>query len=204
VKVTDVGKPAEIDGPWRVTFPENLGAPPEITLDKLISWTEHTDKGVKYFSGTATYTKRFTVAADAIVGDKRLFLDLGRVLVLAEVIVNGKNLGVLWKLPFRVDISDAAHPGENELEIRVTNLWPNRLIGDEQLPAENQYGSGGRGGSSGAIRQMPDWYLNGLPKPAGGRVTFTTWQHYTKDSPLMESGLIGPVLLRSAARVTAE
>ena len=68
-----------------------------------------------------------------------LFLDLGRVQVLAEVIVNGKNLGILWKLPFRVEVTDAIHPGDNDLEIRVTNLWPNRLIGDEQLPPENQY-----------------------------------------------------------------
>jgi hypothetical protein len=204
VKVSGLEKPLEIAGPWRVTFPANLGAPPEITLDKLISWTEHSDAGVKYFSGMATYHKRFTIAAEAAVGIKRLFLDLGRVLVLAEVVVNGKNLGVLWKLPFRVDITEAVHPGENDLEIRVTNLWPNRLIGDEQLPAENQYGGGGRGGSSGAIRQMPDWYLQGLLKPPGGRVTFTTWQHYTKDSPLLESGLIGPVQLRSAARVATE
>ena len=121
-------------------------------------------------------------------------------MVLAEVLVNGRNMGVLWKAPYRVDISEAVHQGSNDIEIRVTNLWPNRLIGDEQMPAENEYGI--RGGDPGlgtdAITKMPEWYLKGEPKPAGGRVTFTTWQHFNANSPLKESGLIGPVRLISA------
>jgi beta-galactosidase/beta-glucuronidase len=95
--------------------------------------------GVKYFSGTATYTKRFTVTASAKAGGKRVYLDLGRAEVLAEVKVNGKDLGTLRKPPFRVDVTDAVHAGNNDLEVRLTNLWPNRLIGDEQLPPENEY-----------------------------------------------------------------
>ena len=118
---------------------------------------------------------------------------------IAEIIVNGKNLGFLWKAPYRVDITDVVHAGSNNLEIRITNLWPNRLIGDEYMPAENEYGVRGDPGLGyDAVRQMPDLYLKGNPKPQGGRVTFTTWQHYSANSPLLESGLIGPVKLINA------
>ncbi len=170
------------------------GGPAQVTLPQLISLHQHPQPGVKYFSGTATYTKRFTVAASAKGGGKRVYLDLGRVEVLAEVKVNGKDFGTLWKPPFRVDITDAVHAGNNDLEVRVTNLWPNRLIGDEQLPPENEYGP------NGGILKMPDWYTQGKPKPPGGRVTFATWKHFAKDSPLLASGLLGPVRLRMAVR----
>jgi hypothetical protein len=200
VRISEITPPVEVAGPWRVRFAPNLGAPPEVTLDRLISWTDHPDKGVKYFSGTATYVKQINVTADALTGGKRLHLDLGRVEVLAEVLIGGKSLGILWKPPFRVNITDAVHPGDNDLEIRVTNLWPNRLIGDEQLPPENEYTQtfSAGGYSSVGIKALPDWYLEGKPKPPGGRITFTTWKHYSADSPLLESGLIGPVRLRTA------
>jgi hypothetical protein len=115
--------------------------------------------------------------------------------VLAEVIINGTPLGILWKPPFLADITAVVTTGENTLEIKVTNLWPNRLIGDEQLPEENEYIQTIRGG---AIKTLPAWYKEGKPKPPGGRVTFSTWKHYQKDSPLLLSGLLGPVLLRPA------
>ncbi len=203
LQISGLGKPVDVAGPWKVAFPPNLGAPPEVTLPELISLHRHADAGVKYFSGTATYSRRFTAPPGSTGGGKRLFLDLGRVEVLAEVIVNGKDLGTFWKPPYRVDITEAVRSGENELEVRVTNLWPNRLIGDEQLPPENEYGGGGGMGGfgGGAIQKLPDWYKEGKPKPPGGRVTFTTWKHYNKDSALLESGLIGPVRLR-AAKVT--
>ncbi len=204
VEIKGLGRPVEISGPWRVSFPPNLGAPAEVTLRQLMSLHKHSQAGVKYFSGTATYTKRFSVAASATAGGKRLYLDLGRVEVIAEVRLNGKDLGTLWKPPYRVDITDAVRSGNNDLEVRVTNLWPNRLIGDEQLPPENEYAQAGEDMGpwlrEGAIKRMPDWYLQGKPKPPGGRITFTTWQHFTKDSPLLESGLIGPVRLRGAVR----
>jgi hypothetical protein len=143
------------------------------------------------------------------VNPKRLFLDLGRVQVLAQVLINGKDLGILWKLPFRVDITDAVHAGDNDLEVRVTNLWPNRLMGDEQLPVENQYvavggrGAGGGGGTANSIVAMPDWYVRGQPKPNGERITFTTWHHWNATDKLLESGLIGPVTLRWAMPLPA-
>jgi hypothetical protein len=196
VQISGIRQPVEIIGPWRVSFPPDLGAPSEVVLTKLISLHRHPEAGVRYFSGTAAYTNRFHLAAKA--RDRRVYLDLGRVQVLAEVRVNSRNLGILWKPPFRVDVTDAVHEGENHLEVLVTNLWPNRLIGDEHLSPENEY-SASNGFFGGGIKKMPDWYLKGEPKPPGGRVTFTTWKHFDKDSALLESGLLGPVQLRSAA-----
>jgi hypothetical protein len=178
-----------------VKFPPNLGAPPQITLAELKSLHRHEQDGVKYFSGTATYTTQFHVAADGTANGKRLFLDLGRVEVIADVIVNGKPCGNLWKFPYRAEITSAVKPGDNQLTIEVTNLWCNRLIGDEQQPPEYEYA-----GPTGAIRQIPDWYAQGKPKPPGPRVAFATWKWFSKDDPLLESGLLGPVKLRTAIR----
>ncbi|HEY2976305.1 MAG TPA: glycosyl hydrolase [Pyrinomonadaceae bacterium] len=200
LEINGIGKPRELTGPWYVSFPPNLGAPAEITLPNLMSLHRHSDAGVRYFSGICTYRKRFGVPNDVLANDKRLFLDLGRVEVIAEVSLNGRNLGSLWKPPYRVDITDVVKIGENDLQIELTNLWPNRLIGDEQLPAENEYypGRGYGGDFPAGIKKLPDWYVAGKPKPAGGRISFTAWKHYDKDSPLLESGLLGPVMLRTA------
>ncbi len=110
VEVSNVEASQPLVDQWQVKFPPKLGAPPEIKLDELISWTEHSDAGVKYFSGTATYIRQFSVDARQLSGDKRLYLDLGRIEVLGKVLVNGKDLGTLWKPPFRVDITEAVHP----------------------------------------------------------------------------------------------
>jgi hypothetical protein len=194
LKISGIGKPVEIAGPWQVSFPPNFGAPPEVTLPELISLHQHSDPGVKYFSGTATYSKQLSLSPGAPSGDRRLYLDLGWVHVVAEVRLNGKDLGLLWKPPYRLDITSAARHGENKLEVVVTNPWVNRLIGDEQLPPENEYGP------DGAIKVIPEWFLQGKPKPPGARITFATWKHYNKDSPLLVSGLVGPVRLRTAVR----
>jgi hypothetical protein len=186
-----VAAPRDITGPWRVRFQEGRGAPASVTLPKLISLREHPDPGVKYFSGTASYARKLEIPADFLAPRKRVVLDLGRVEVLARVKINGKDLGVVWKEPYRLDVTDAVHAGANDLEVQVSNLWVNRLIGDEQLPAENQYGTGAEHG----ILALPAWYRDGLPKPPGGRVTFATWQFYHKGDPLVESGLLGPVRL---------
>ncbi|MEI9921649.1 MAG: glycosyl hydrolase [Bacteroidota bacterium] len=181
---------------WEVSFPANSGAPASIQLPELISLHKHADKGVKYFSGTCTYKKTFK----GFKKGYRYTLHLGAVEVIAEIIVNGKSFGVMWTRPFLADITDAMTKGDNHIEIRVTNLWVNRLIGDEQEPEVYKYAPGGGGSgfkslSGGAIMELPDWYKKGEPKPDDGRVAFATWKHYTKDSPLLQSGLIGPVRL---------
>ena len=129
---------ATIDGAWHVGFQKDRGAPSQATFDKLESYTENRDAGIKYFSGTATYTK--TIAADKawFTKDAELWLNLGDVKNLAEVIVNGKSLGIIWKKPFRINVTNALKPGQNKLEIKVTNLWVNRLIGDVQPGVTNK------------------------------------------------------------------
>lgn len=202
VEITDIEPPRQIGGPWRVIFPGDSGAPPEIILPELISLHRHPDPGVKYFSGTAVYRNPIHLPARP-TGDQRLYLDLGWVEVIAEIRWNETYLGTLWKPPYRVDVSAVARDGPNDIEIRVTNLWPNRLIGDEELPDEYDYGGGGMFAfisGSGGIREIPQWFAQGKPRPANRRVAFTTWKHYTKGAPLLESGLIGPVTLRSAVR----
>lgn len=125
-----------IEAPWKVNFQEKRGAPQSATFDKLISWSEHGDSGIRYFSGTAAYQNTFNMAP--LAKGVRYVLDLGEVKNLAEVIVNGKNMGILWKTPFKADITEALRSGSNNIEIRVTNLWVNRLIGDAQAGVKNK------------------------------------------------------------------
>jgi hypothetical protein len=189
-EVTDLVPPGEIAGPWNLSFPPGWGAPSSIGLDKLISWTEHTNEGVRFFSGTATYEREIDINPDRFSSQEEIWLDLGSVKNFAEVTVNGRGFGVLWKPPFRVNVTSAARPGANKLVIKVTNLWPNRLIGDEQLPDDRKW-NGKR------LVEWPQWLLEGKPSPTG-RLTFTTWHHWNKDAKLLESGLIGPVTVRTA------
>ena len=203
-KIVELDKPIELIGPWTIHFPAGLGAPPQIAVAQLTSLHLHSDPGVRYFSGTATYKMDFSLLKGQLRKGKKWILDLGRVEVMASVKLNGKVFSNLWTRPFRIDVTDTLQEGTNKLEIEVTNQWVNRLIGDEQLPNPDRFSPGG--GSSGLasatkgyIEQLPDWYKKGEPKPNDGRVTFTTWQHFTKDSPLIDSGLIGPVILECAA-----
>lgn len=123
---------ATLDGPWSVSFESGRGAPPTATFDRLVSWPDVEDSGIRYFSGAATYSKRIKVAAGWLAGGKRVHLDLGAVHELATVMVNGKPIGAAWHAPYRLDITDALRRGDNTLDIKVVNLWPNRLIGDKQ------------------------------------------------------------------------
>jgi hypothetical protein len=190
VEISSMPKPVEFAGPWAVVFPEGRGAPAQATFERLISWPEHADAGIKYFSGTAIYRKTVAIPAENLGANRILELDLGRVQVIAEVRLNGKDLGILWKAPFRVDVTDTAKARDNELEVRVTNLWPNRLIGDEQYPDDCEW-------NGITLKRWPDWMVKGETRPVPQRVTFTTWKHWHKDSPLQPSGLIGPVVLRT-------
>lgn len=195
----------DLSDDWSIAFPVNSGAPSTLQLSKLQSLHTHPTDGVRYFSGTCIYSK--SVKGFKKDRKKRYVLDLGAVEVIAEVVVNDQSSGILWTRPFIVDITDRIKDGDNKLEIRVTTLWPNRLIGDEQQPAVDQYtpGAGGKGFASlsgGAIVELPEWYKKNSPKPDNGRIAFATWQHYTKDSPLLQSGLVGPVVLREGTVIT--
>jgi len=189
IEVKAVPKPIELSGPWQVSFPKNSGAPGTATFPKLISWPLSSDEGIRYFSGTATYKKQFTLTNDVLKKGNSLELDLGSVAVIAEVIVNGKNLGVLWTAPFRINLGDAVHTGTNDLEIRITNLWPNRLIGDAQLPDDITW-------TPYVPQVWPKWLLDSSVKRDSKRITFTTWKHWDANSALQPSGLLGPVVLR--------
>jgi len=155
---------AMVDGSWNVSFPAGRGAPASVTLDTLSSWSDSQDKGVKYFSGAGTYTKTIQASADWFKPGARLWIDLGDVKNLAEVTVNGKSLGVVWHAPYRMDVTSALKPGANEVMIKVTNSWVNRLIGDQQPDATTKY-------------------------------TFADVKPYRANSPLLPSGLLGPVKL---------
>jgi hypothetical protein len=185
-------KPLEISGPWEVQFAPGWGAPEKATFDTLISWSDHPNPGIKYFSGAATYRKSFGLPSEQLAKDRRLYLDLGRVEVVAEVKLNAHELGILWKPPFRVEITGAAKAGRNVLEIRVTNLWINRQIGDEQLPEDSDRNP------NGTLKAWPQWLLEGKSSPTG-RYTFTSWRLWKKDDPLAPSGLLGPVTIHAAA-----
>lgn len=126
---------SEIDTPWTVSFQPGRGAPESATFDKLASLTESSVFGIKYFSGAATYTNTFRMKKKEIKDQDAVILDLGDVKDLAEVTVNGRNLGVYWNAPFKVDITDAVRGGTNTIEIKVVNMWHNRLVGDVQPDA---------------------------------------------------------------------
>ncbi len=161
--ITDVSLPIEINGPWQLSFPPKWGAPESVTLTNLISWSDSADPGVKFFSGTATYRARFDFPdSKHNPQNSKLFLDLGDVRVMARVMVNGRDCGVAWRAPFRVEITGAVRGGENTLEIQVANLWPNRMIGDVALPVEKRF-------------------------------TWSSWEPFKQDTPLLTSGLLGPV-----------
>jgi len=123
---------AVIDGAWNVRFQSNRGAPAQIVLDQLTSWSENTDPGVKYFSGTGSYIKTIQAPANWFKEGSQIWLDLGDVQNLAEVVVNGTSLGIVWKPPYRINVTELLKQGGNVLEVKVTNLWVNRLIGDQQ------------------------------------------------------------------------
>jgi len=169
-----VAAPTELklDQPWTVAFTPGWGAPAEVRMDRLASWSESADEGVRHYSGTATYTTEFEIPPQ-MAENARVVLDLGEVRETARVTVNGKEMGVAWKRPFTVDVTSAAAAGKNALKIQVTNLWPNRIIGDQSLPEAQRF-------------------------------THTNITKFKADSPLMPSGLLGPVSARVDAAVAME
>lgn len=185
------GAPAifNLEGPWEVGFPEGWGAPRTATFEKLQSWTESQDEGIRFFSGIATYRKSFELPK-SLEDRKRLFLELGDLAEIAGVKLNGKQLGPVWLPPFRIDISGAVHAGLNELEIRVANLWANRLNGDSLLPEARRFTRS----NLDRMQTDPtsDSGFGGVPNGKERPV-------YTTIPPLMKSGLFGPVRILTPA-----
>ncbi|ADV83038.1 glycosyl hydrolase [Terriglobus saanensis] len=153
---------AILDGHWDLSFQPDRGAPATASFESLISWPDSSDAGIKYFSGTGTYSKTINASADWLRKNTQIWLDLGDVKNIAEVTLNGKSLGQVWHAPYRVNLTSALKPGKNELSVKVTNAWVNRLIGDQQSDAKVKY-------------------------------TFADVKPYKANSPLLPSGLLGPV-----------
>jgi hypothetical protein len=184
----------QVDEGWQVTFDPKWGGPDQPTaFDKLHDWSKHPNPGIRFYSGTATYRKSLTLSeAEASGGGGALLLDLGAVEVMARVRLNGRECGIAWKPPYRVELTGVARAGANELEIDVVNLWVNRMIGDEQLPEDCKWKD------FETLLEWPEWFKSGKRRPSG-RFTFTSCKHYGKDTPLVPSGLLGPVTLQAAS-----
>jgi hypothetical protein len=181
----------EIQGTWEVKYHEEWGPGDKQTFSELKSWSESSNEAEKYYSGSATYFNEFNMPDELnpALEEKektQISLDLGKVEVMARVKLNGKNCGIVWKPPYRVNISEAIKSGINKLEIEVVNTLVNRMIGDEQIPLDAEWIDWE------TLVEWPEWFKNGKESPTG-RVTFTTGRHYQKDSPLTLSGLLGPV-----------
>ncbi|CZR61851.1 uncharacterized protein PAC_11748 [Phialocephala subalpina] len=163
-----------------------------------IAGVAHPDFDVAHFSGTATYTTTFSTSHSSLPGtNKRLLLTLGSVENMAEVSLNSHDLGISWLPPYEIDITSAVRAGTNELSTAVTNLWVNRLVGDQNLPVEDVFNSTTQ---NFAIEAWLEWWESamesgGAGEKAGERVTFAAWKHYNATAPLLASGLLGPVTL---------
>jgi hypothetical protein len=156
----------ELNGTWEVSFQKERGAPLMVKMDTLKSHSENENPGVKYFSGTATYTQYFNIAQDVLNSNSNFNIDLGDAKEIVEVLVNGQSIGVVWKTPYKIDLKNTLRAGNNKIEVKVTNLWVNRLIGDQQPNVEK-------------------------------KITYTTMPFYQANSPLLPSGLMGPVIINA-------
>jgi hypothetical protein len=152
-----------LSGPWTVKFDPEWGGPESVVFDKLQDWTKRPEEGIKYYSGKATYHKTFDLPELLRESNRKIHLNLGKLNNVAQVRLNGKDLGIVWTAPWNVAVLSTG----NNLEIEVVNLWPNRLIGDARLPEAK-------------------------------RLTTTNVKKFKPDSPLLESGLLGPVTLQVA------
>jgi len=165
----------QLNGAWNTAFDPKWGGPAKAAFPELISWTNRPEEGIKYYSGTATYTKSFDLNTDADHKEMhkpgRIFLDLGAVRNVAEVRLNGKKLGILWCAPWRVEITGAVKPTGNILQVDVINLWANRVVGDLNLPKEKRF------------TKTHDVFRFDMLRGS---------------TPLLESGLLGPVKVYSA------
>jgi len=158
--------PQPLNSGWTLDFPPNWGAPAHVDVPALKSWTDFTDPGIRYFSGTATYSTTVHVNSNQLIPNRELWINLGSIYEVARIRINGISLTPLWKRPYAARVDPYLHVGDNALEVEVTNLWPNRLIGDAQPGTSHRY-------------------------------TWTNIKTFKSSSPLLPSGLLGPVTLTS-------
>lgn len=186
-----------VAGPWQVRFTDGRGAPNRAVFERLVSWPEHSDSGIRHYSGTAIYETTF--ASPPRQQSRVAVLDLGDVADVARVFVNGKEVDVLWTPPFRAEITPFLREGRNTLAIHVANRWVNRLIGDAAIDVDYTYQKPGTSKfTDGRIEKLPEWLSSSVSKesparPVGRRHSFSVWKHYDAGSPLVPSGLLGPV-----------
>lgn len=189
-----------VNGTWTISFPD-AGV---ITTDSLFSWPDSENQNIKYFSGTATYSISLNIPKKLLKSKTdRIVLSLGDVRDMASVKVNGIQMPITWKMPFECDITDAVKGGANKIEIDVTNLWPNRMIGDELEPDDLEWSepliydyAPGKPRAGCYLTSNPDWLRNGSERPSKGRKTVGCFKFFTADSPLLPSGLLGPVEIK--------
>ena len=193
--------PININPRWQVAFNKEGGYGGVVAFDKLYDWKDHPLDSIRYFSGTADYTAKFAMPEGSLSANNIWQIELGSVAIAATVIINDVNLGVVFMSPYTLDVTKALRPGENTIKISVTNLWSNRLIGEERYPLqdggyklEGQFPKG----------RMPEWYTSNSPMPPGPRTTFTTAPFYKKTDALQPSGLLGPVKLIPSLIMTLE
>ena len=187
-----------LGGTWTVDFKQKWGPQWQRKFPELMSFSDvDDDDNVKYFSGTAIYAGTFALPKNYCREDIRLMLDLGQVFVMAEVFVNGDSLGILWNEPYETDITKVAREGENQIELRVTNQWVNRLIGDEQLPADFK-------AEGEHYTEWPDWMQKPEAGRPSGRTTFVAHKHWQASDQLLPAGLVGPVVIRPYVRAAVE
>ncbi len=174
IDVAELPKPQTLSGPWNVDFLSGMGAPESTVFDQLVAWNEHPDPAIKYYSGTAVYRRSFDLDSKQAAGLVRL--QLGQAKNIVRVRLNGKDLGVVWTAPWTVDLTGLVNSGKNDLEVEVTNLWVNRLIGDADLPPEKRFTK-----TNVALQK--------------GKRTLRVFQGFGSTDPLETSGLLGPVQL---------
>jgi hypothetical protein len=184
----------DMNNHWKVAFAPKLDSFFSIQMDTLVDFSKHTTPSIKYFAGTATYTKKITMNSSDIQASAKWVLNLGVVNDLVVVFLNNKKVGTFWYPPYVIDISNFLQKGDNEIKIEVTNNWVNRLIGDEQEPADFEWGND-RGDKGHAMKAYPDWFIKNQPRPSK-RKAFSIWYYNRKETPLQPAGLAGPVSLQ--------
>ena len=179
---------------WEVSFHPPIGKSFSSKFPILEPFSNNPNPDIKYFSGTATYKINFQLDASSFSTGKQYQLDLGNVFDLATVKVNGKLNRVFWNPPFSGDISNLLKVGTNVIEIEVVNSWHNLLVGDEQYPADFDWGVD-RGDNGRMMKSYPDWFLKNQSRTEKNRKGFVVWYYHRKDTPLLPAGLVGPVYL---------